>query len=1348
MANYSWAAGAPNPGSWTTAANWTGGPAGTYPLTSADTATLSRTLSANYSVTLPNSTTISPLTIAFAHTGASNSQWLLGFNSTGSLWSLTANSTLDVQTKKNGQLYDVAIYPNVTSTTYSLTKKGEGATFLGAGTTARIVVQDGPFIVVGGSSFALDVGHPTDLPINTTTLGISGASLIQNSTTNGLITFYRDAKVSWSTSYFPLIAAGGVKIASGTGAPVTRTLTAGTLTSGTQFFEISGGLSGSVDLILTGTQANSIRLTGPSSASDPYTGTLTQSAGAVAVVGVTSTTALRDGIYNTASSPAISFPASSFIGGLTGSTNATFSTAVTLGGVNVDVSSTWNGGFGGTPNVTKSGPVGATGRLTLNGTSTRTGGSTTISRGVIRLTSGTGLYASGSGITSVTANTGALELANNITTPSGPTLTLNGTGLTSGGALRNVSGNNTYGASITLGSAASITTDAGQLTVNAIATAGNAVTFSPAASSTIVLAGSTSGSGSAVVSGSGTVKGGASNFINLTGGTTVSGVLDAGGFNASLGTLAGAGSITTSTGTSTLTIGGTASTTFAGAISGAVGITKTGTGTQTLSGANTPTGATAVSAGTLSVTGSIGAGSAVSVAATLGGTGSVGGAVTVSAGGTISAGLGAGSGNLSLGSTLAYSGTGVIAPSAQALGASLSKVAITGALSLGGNVTVNATAPSWSAGTYEFASYASESGAGSFVAGTLTGGTGRQSISNVVTGATSATFDVVDTNVAVTWAGGIAGDWYPSEATGWTGAGSVTNFLDGDTVTFNATNSTTATLTSSVSVASLTMSGNVNQDIVGPSDGSLFLTNNGSLAVSGTSVTKRFSARVVYPGAISINVGASTTLAANYAGTVGDDVFGGSGDSGTIALGANSVIEAESGSSTYCDITTPTSSNSFISATNDSFFYVYGTISGATTATLGTYVAYVGDGQKYIGASPTYKQGTLVSDVASTPGKNVLGLAAGVNLDSGSRIYLGAGGILELEDSTFTRRYGNTTSPSAYIVSAGGGFSSASPSGLSVTNGGLQLLIASSAVSNTTRWFGRMYFGTAYATALSRTTFTAPIDCSAKELEVHVFEGAVGLGTESSAATLSGVISGTGTSSKVVKYGTGSLSLPATNTYASDTVIYDGIVEASSLADDGVASSIGNSTNGSLPGGLAVLSFGDATTTATSAATLKYIGATTSTNRAVYAYGAAGIDASGTGPVSWTWWISGVKSGANTVTLSGSNTSNNQAQYFYEDPSVSATLNLVKSGAGTWLIDATVAGASPANPKLRTGTNTISAGLLKAKTSSSIGLTTLGSGAVTLAGKLQVWNTTSGASSMQVSSLTTSGGSARLILGA
>jgi autotransporter-associated beta strand protein len=72
--------------------------------------------------------------------------------------------------------------------------------------------------------------------------------------------------------------------------------------------------------------------------------------------------------------------------------------------------------------------------------------------------------------------------------------------------------------------------------------------------------------------------------------------------------------------------------TYANVISGTGTLTKTGTNTLTLSGANTYTGVTTVSAGTLAVTGTLGA-TAVSVnAGTLAGSGNIGGNVTIASG--------------------------------------------------------------------------------------------------------------------------------------------------------------------------------------------------------------------------------------------------------------------------------------------------------------------------------------------------------------------------------------------------------------------------------------------------------------------------------------------------------------------------------------------------------------------------------------------------------------------------------------------------------------------------------------------------------------------------------------------
>ena len=112
----------------------------------------------------------------------------------------------------------------------------------------------------------------------------------------------------------------------------------------------------------------------------------------------------------------------------------------------------------GSGGVTKTG----TGTLTLTGANTYTGG-TTISAGVLNIRNNSALGTTGTGTT--VAAGAALQLQNNITVTGEP-LTLNGTGIASDGALRNISGNNTWTGAVTLNSNATVQSDTGLLTIS------------------------------------------------------------------------------------------------------------------------------------------------------------------------------------------------------------------------------------------------------------------------------------------------------------------------------------------------------------------------------------------------------------------------------------------------------------------------------------------------------------------------------------------------------------------------------------------------------------------------------------------------------------------------------------------------------------------------------------------------------------------------------------------------------------------------------------------------------------------------------------------------------------------
>ncbi len=166
---------------------------------------------------------------------------------------------------------------------------------------------------------------------------------------------------------------------------------------------------------------------------------------------------------------------------------------------------------GGTLNKTTGGTL----QLTTANTYT---GATTVSAGVLRISNGAALGGTASGTT--VASGAVLELEGSITT-SAESLAINGDGVANGGALRNVSGNNTYAGNITLASAARIRSDADTLTLdvatgNAIAGTDVAVTFA-GAGNVVVADAIATGTGGLTKEGAGTLTlSGANTFTGAT----------------------------------------------------------------------------------------------------------------------------------------------------------------------------------------------------------------------------------------------------------------------------------------------------------------------------------------------------------------------------------------------------------------------------------------------------------------------------------------------------------------------------------------------------------------------------------------------------------------------------------------------------------------------------------------------------------------------------------------------------------------------------------------------------------------------------------------------------------------
>jgi fibronectin-binding autotransporter adhesin len=181
-----------------------------------------------------------------------------------------------------------------------------------------------------------------------------------------------------------------------------------------------------------------------------------------------------------------------------------------------------------------------TNKLTLSGNNSF-GGAVTISNGTVNIQHPNALGNTTGGTT--VSNGAALQIQNSITTAAEP-LTLNGAGVSSDGALRNIQDVNTYAGAITLGSGSRINSDAGTLTLSggisgatqplAIGGSGN-VTISGAIGTTSGTL-TKDGGGTLILgvastyTGLTTINGGVVNVRNATGlGTTAGGVTVASG---------------------------------------------------------------------------------------------------------------------------------------------------------------------------------------------------------------------------------------------------------------------------------------------------------------------------------------------------------------------------------------------------------------------------------------------------------------------------------------------------------------------------------------------------------------------------------------------------------------------------------------------------------------------------------------------------------------------------------------------------------------------------------------------------------------------------------------------------
>jgi autotransporter-associated beta strand protein len=329
-------------------------------------------------------------------------------------------------------------------------------------------------------------------------------------TASGSITISQ-AITSWGASTSSIAYRGfNVTLTSGTTGSVTVSAAINTTgsTGGSGGSTQQGGAGGNIS-ITSGSTSGSVLITSDLTTSG---GTTTKNNTAGAAAG---TISFANGIGGIRCTGNLTASGSAGVGsGTTGSGGNIAiacgnSTITTGGGVNDGVSGiiSNNGGTNGT--VTKNG----TGTLVLSGANTYNG-STSISAGVLNIQNATGLGTTTGGTT--VSSGAALQLQG--AAVGAEALTLNGTGVSTDGALRFISGTNSWGGLITLGSNSRINADAGTNTLDVasgsaitgtfaltIGGAGNLTIADPIATGTATL--TKDGAGTLIFSGANTYTG-------------------------------------------------------------------------------------------------------------------------------------------------------------------------------------------------------------------------------------------------------------------------------------------------------------------------------------------------------------------------------------------------------------------------------------------------------------------------------------------------------------------------------------------------------------------------------------------------------------------------------------------------------------------------------------------------------------------------------------------------------------------------------------------------------------------------------------------------------------------------
>lgn len=636
-------------GTWGADNNWSdnGQPAnsdpGSFPQAVGDTAILGSSITANSTITLgTGNSTLGYLIV-------NNANRYTVDNANGTLvFDVTAGQAQLVNQGAGGLTINSSISLNDALT---LTQTGSGAVNLVGnitGTNRNITVAgSGAGAVTMSGNIATTTG--TLAKTGESTLVLSGANTYTGNTTisGGVLAIRNENNLGANPGSFnssQLTLNGGTLrsevnavVIDDTNRGVTIGAAGGTLDTSSNL-TISTALVGAGAMVKTGSGTLSL-----TSVSNNHTGSVAINAGTLAVSGGSALG--NNSTVTVAGGAAFAVNASETIGSLAGAGVVNLATSTLTTGGNNDTTA-FSGNITGGGGLTKAG----NGTFTLSGANTYAG-NTSINAGTLVAGSSTALGATGAGNATLVASGATLAITGGVNLGA-EALTLSGAGVSNGGALRNLSGNNTHGGSITLAADTEIQSDSGLLTLSGNIN-GNAAgrDLSLDGPGNIVLSGNIganvglNATNSVVKTGSGTATlSGANSYAGNTGinaGTLVAGsatalgatgsgnaTLVAGGATLALSGsdfttsetlaingqgVAAAGALRNLSGNNTVSgaislgsessVGAAAGTTLtsSGVISGGFGLTKVGDGTLVLSGANSYTGTTAVNAGVIEV---------------------------------------------------------------------------------------------------------------------------------------------------------------------------------------------------------------------------------------------------------------------------------------------------------------------------------------------------------------------------------------------------------------------------------------------------------------------------------------------------------------------------------------------------------------------------------------------------------------------------------------------------------------------------------------------------------------------------------------------------------------------------